>query len=102
MHAFAAARIGTGAMLVLALARHPYSYYTLLRWVVCGVGVYSVFQAIHSKKYGWAWAFGIVSLLFNPMLPVHLDRATWAVVDIAVAALFFISLALVRSKDEGA
>jgi hypothetical protein len=32
-------------MLVWALAHHPYSYYILLRWVVCGAAVFTVIRA---------------------------------------------------------
>jgi hypothetical protein len=32
-------------MLVWALAPHPYSYYILLRWVVCGAAVFTVIRA---------------------------------------------------------
>lgn len=37
---------------------------------------------------GWAVAFALVAGLFNPLVPVHLDRATWAFLDLSCAALF--------------
>jgi threonine/homoserine/homoserine lactone efflux protein len=41
-------------MLVLAVAgRHPYSFYTFLRWICCTVFVYSAFTArcpLHRKR----------------------------------------------------
>jgi len=91
-------------MLIGALFRHPSvagygryhapydDYYTLLRWVVCGVAAFAAFQAGKSKKTGWMWALVIVALAFNPLLPVHLQRDTWAVIDLAVAVLLVVSI----------
>ncbi|RLB06045.1 MAG: hypothetical protein DRN90_00630 [Thermoproteota archaeon] len=64
----------TSGMLFLALSRHPYSYYILLRWVVCGTAAYSVFKSIELKKSAWTWILGIIVLLFNPIIPVHPSR----------------------------
>jgi hypothetical protein len=43
----------------------------------------------------WVWIFGVLAALFNPILPVHLQRDTWQIVDwgaigvIVVAAISF-------------
>lgn len=93
---FSVVRIIAAIMLVWALDRHPYSYYTLLRFVVCGVSAYGVYFAIELNKQGWAWILGIVAILFNPFVPVYLDRSTWAIIDLGVAGLLFTSLLLLR------
>lgn len=80
-------------LLVAALARHQYGYYTLLRWVVCAVCVFAAYQAAESEKTGWPWALAVVAIVFNPLIPVRLDRETWAFVDLAVAALLLVSIA---------
>ena len=80
---------------VTGYGRHhaPYDdYYTLLRWVVCGVATFAAFHAAKSKKTGWMWVLAIAALAFNPLLPVHLKRETWAVIDIAVAVLLVVSI----------
>jgi len=99
------AKLIAAGMLVGAVLRHPSyvplygrhhaqydDYYTLLRWVVCGVAAFTAFQAEKSKKIGWMWALAIVALAFNPLLPVHLNRDTWGVIDLVVAALFIVSI----------
>lgn len=93
------ARFVAMALLIWALAQHPYGYYKLLRWVVCGVGVYSTVVATSSKKTLWAWGLGITAVVFNPIIPIHLDRETWAVIDIAAAILFGISTFFVRECE---
>src|SRR5437867_4087279 len=82
-------------MLFGSLGRHQYGYYTLLRWVVCGVSAFAAFQAEKSNKTGWAWTLAIVALAFNPVIPIHLKRDTWAFVDLAVAVLLLVSIAAI-------
>jgi len=94
--AFVVVRLAVAGLLVWALARHPYSYYVLLRWVTCAVAVYSVIVAWPAERWGWVVAFGTVALLFNPLVPVHLDRSTWATIDVVVAALMIGSIPFVR------
>jgi hypothetical protein len=89
------------ALLLWAIGRHPYGYYKLLRWVVCGTGGFTAWEAANSGKDGWAITFGIVALVFNPVLPVGLDRATWAWVDLAVAILFVTSITAIRRRISG-
>ena len=85
-------------LLLWALDRHAYSYYQILRWVVCGAAVYSAFVAMDSKKISWAWAIGITAVLFNPIIPIHLTRDSWAVIDVIAAILFAASTFFVRER----
>src|SRR5262245_19249729 len=96
MSAFTIARIATVIMLFLALPELPYEYYTLLRFVVCGTTAYGAYFASTQKKSAWAWAFGIIAVLFNPFIPFHLGRYMWQVVDVVVALLLVVSLRFLR------
>lgn len=87
-------------LLLWALNKHPYGYYTLLRFVVCGVSVYGAYFATGLKKDGWAWIFGIIAVLFNPIIPIYLDRNTWAFIDVGVVAILLISLFSVRKTNK--
>jgi hypothetical protein len=93
---FIIARIIAIVLLLWALDKHPYGYYTLLRFVVCGVTAYSAYLAVELKKNGWAWTFGIIALLFNPIIPFHLGRDIWQIVDVGVAILLLVSLFLLK------
>ena len=75
-------------MVLWALADNPYGYYKLLRWVVTTVAVIMAFQCIVSEKIYWTIPVVKIAILFNPILPIHLDRETWRVIDIAVAVIF--------------
>jgi hypothetical protein len=96
---FTIARIIAAILLVWALDKHPYSYYTLLRFIVCGVSAYGAYFAVELKKNSWAWIFAIIAILFNPIIPVHLDRRTWAFIDLGVAIILLISLFLLQKPN---
>lgn len=86
----AVAAVAAG-FLMLGLASLPYGYYTLLRLVVSAAALYGVAVAVRRRAEGWAITLAVVVLLFNPIIPVHLDRATWAVLDIVAALVFVVS-----------
>ena len=86
------AKLIAAVMLFAALGRHAYDYYTLLRWIACGVCAYTAFQAMQSKRIGWLFVFIIAALVLNPIAPMRFKRDTWAFVDAAAAALLLVSI----------
>lgn len=88
------AKLIAAGMLFSALGRHAYDYYTLLRWIACGVCAYTAFQAMQSKRTGWLFVFITAALVLNPIAPLRLKRGTWAVVDAAAAVLLLVSIAV--------
>ena len=42
---------------------------------------------------------GIIAALFNPIIPVALDRKTWAIIDVAAGALMIVSIFFVREIE---
>jgi hypothetical protein len=94
---FLIARIIAAGLLVWAVERHPYGYYKLLRFFVCAVSAYGAYFSQDIKKFGWAWIFGSIAILFNPIIPFRLGRGTWAFVDLGVAIIFVLSLFLLRN-----
>lgn len=90
-------------MLFGALADNSYGYYQILRWVICGVTGYSAYLAYENKRNVWTWIFGIIAVLFNPISPIHLDRETWSIINIIIAAIIFTSIfkmKVVTDKEE--
>ncbi len=81
--------------LLAALGPWPYWYYTLLRFVICGVGGYTAFAVYKRHQPPLAWLLGLVAALFNPIVPMYLPRGVWQVLDVACAGLFvFVALTL--------
>lgn len=73
--------------LVLALAPWPYGYYQLLRVGIFAAGIFGAVTLWRNKR-GMAVALLICGLVFNPLVPLHLNRQIWSVLNI-VAALAF-------------
>lgn len=87
-------------MLVAALADWPYGYYQLLRFVTCGVAAYIAYLAYQRQKMWAAWLFGLIAVLFNPLIPVHLNRGAWAVIDFTCALVFVFCALFLKKKQE--
>lgn len=64
-----------------AVDKHPYSFYTLLRVICCAVFAYSAVFAHGKDRIAWAWIFGVLAVVYNPLLRIHLDRDTWIYVN---------------------
>ena|SRR6266516_3609427 len=97
---FALARLGAAAMLLFALGRNAYDFYTIMRWVVCGVCAYGAFNEFERKRPAWGWLFAVVAVAFNPIAPVHLSRETWAPIDCLAAGILIVSLFANRRTKE--
>jgi hypothetical protein len=106
-------------MLVIALVKpiHPSSrrhyhgsidyhsfgsdFYTLLRWACCIAFAYSAVRAFQIGRASWTWIFAVLAVLFNPIAPIHLQRATWQVIDGAALAVLPVAAAVFwRSRHE--
>ena len=82
-----------------AVDKHPYSFYTLLRWICCLVFAYSTFTAHERNRVLWVWVFGACAALYNPIFRVHLDRDTWVVVNwVTIGTITVAALDLFRKK----
>ena len=86
-------------LLLAILTFWPYGYYILLRWVVAISALLLLWVAYNLDRKFWVLSMGIVTLLFNPIVPVHLDKETWVIIDIIVAILFLISIFKIKNKD---
>ena len=76
-------------LLLLALADLPIGYYTLLRIVVSIGAVAVVVTEFDNGINFWVIAFGLVAILFNPLIPVYLgNKGAWIPIDIITAILF--------------
>lgn len=89
------------AMLVTAIARMPYDYYTLLRWILFPINAYLAICAFERRVNWVGYVFIAVAVIYNPIIPVHLSRGTWRVLNaISAVALLMTSLQhLVRRES---
>ena len=72
----------------LALLDMPYGYYQLLRLVVFICAGWLAWKYIERNRTVGIIVFGLVALIFNPVMPLHFQRDTWAILNIATALVF--------------
>jgi len=88
-------------MLLLAIPTFwPYGYYVLLRWVVALSAIFLVWIAYNLKKTFWFFLMGIVAILFNPIIPIHLGKETWVIIDLIVAVFFLVSIFKIKLRTD--
>lgn len=89
------------ALLLIGLADLPTGYYTLVRIAVCIVSALSCYWSYKSDEtVGIATVtFGILAILFNPIIPIYLhEKDIWTVIDIAAAVLLGIRYFTLKDK----
>jgi uncharacterized membrane protein YhaH (DUF805 family) len=78
---------------MLGLAKLPYSFFMLLRVILCINAAIGVKRAREARDNNWVWVYGILAVLYNPVLPVHLgDKGAWVVLNIATVIIFWVGL----------
>ena len=73
-----------GLLCAVAVFPLPYGFYTFLRLVVLVGAFLAAVELKQEDNFLWV-LFGGISLLFNPVFPVHLDRGVWFPIDLIVA-----------------
>lgn len=65
----------------------PYGYYGFLRGIISMISVYGIFTKYKTSKIMVVML--LISLLFfNPILPIHLNKATWRIIDLIFSLIF--------------
>lgn len=81
--------LAAAALLFLALAQLPIGYYTFLRIAITIAAVLMIFDSYKERVNIWSIAFGIIAIVFNPIIPVYLyQKDKWMPIDIGAAILF--------------
>ena len=76
----------------------PYGYYVLLRWVICACAAFMTYFSFKQQKNVFVFAFIVIALVFNPILPLSLGKGLWVIVDAIAAFIFFGSLFVVKAE----
>ncbi len=76
-------------LLLLALFPWPYAYYQMLRVIVFVAALVNAFHFHQQRQIDRAALFTAIAIIWNPVIPVHLPRLVWTLLDIGGAAAFF-------------
>ena len=83
-------------LLLPIMQKWPFAYHTLIRLEIFIASIYLVFLAMQAGQFGWMILFAILVILYNPIIPIHLKKEVWQIVEISGAAVFGISLVALR------
>ena len=75
------------------IAGLPIGYYAFLRIVITIGAIAVIITGITPGITFWVVVFGLVAVLFNPLIPVYLyNKSTWAIIDGICGVLFLIKV----------
>ena len=81
-------------LLICLIDGLPYGYFNLLRLVVCGTSIFNIMQLDKDENKVLYWIFIFIAILFNPLIPIHLERDIWLGIDL----LCFIPMGMAAFK----
>lgn len=96
---YVALGISAIVLLLAAFTRWPYFFYILLRTLVCAVSADWSRRAYIEERTAWAWIFGGTAVLYNPLLPVHMHRSDWELINLVTAVFFLVWIAISRLQE---
>ena len=76
---------------IVPFFKFPYGIYTLLRIVVTlssAFIIYNNYKKINSVNPTIV-IFSIILIIFNPILPIRLNKEMWLPIDLITAAIYF-------------
>jgi len=89
-------RILAAALLVIATLKMSYSFYVLLKIFITFLALYFTIPAFKEKNETFGWLFGLIALLFNPILEFHFPKSAWIVIDLISAVVFLWSISALK------
>lgn len=77
----------------------PSDFYFILRWVICGSGIYYglTLNKIKSNNITSPLLF-FISIVFNPIIPFYLGRELWLLVDAFTFIIFTYMLRSIKNE----
>lgn len=84
-------KIALAILLFLCLAKMPYGFYQLVRFIAMIGFAILAFQAFQNEKQIELIIFIALAILFQPIIKIALGRELWNIVDVIVGIGLLIS-----------
>lgn len=84
------------ALLLLSLVKLPYGYYTFLRIFITGTALFSAFIYYKKQQIFWLIVMVLITILFNPIIPIHFRSETWKLIDMCTVLVLLICIFAVK------
>ena len=86
-------------MVVIGLLPLPYTYYMLLRLIICGCAIYAA-VLIKPINQTFQWVAVGLALLYNPVIPVFLySKPLWVIINLATLWFFWTVKVAVKNRS---
>ena len=79
----------------------PMGYFTLVRLSVFVASLHAATVAHRVHRPSWVVVLVVLAIIFNPIIPLFLDRDMWLVFDVVAAAVLGLSLVAVSGHSPG-
>ena len=88
-----------GVLLIIApIISFPYGFYTFLRLVVTIAAIIVVVSSLKNKggANNISIIFGLITILYNPLIPIHLSREIWMPINFITSGIYFFYLLKIK------
>jgi hypothetical protein len=85
-------KIGLALMLFICLAKMPYGYYQLVRFISFASFVFFAFDANRQRNETDTIIYFLLAILFQPFLKIALGRELWNIIDVFVGIYLLATL----------
>lgn len=79
-------------LLIAAMTKQQYSFYTFVRWAVMVTSIYFAYKSFDTKQIGLMIYFLAVAILFNPFKPFWFQKETWHLIDYIVSVITLVTI----------
>jgi hypothetical protein len=79
-------------LLFVATSQQSMPFYKFLRPIVFIASIYFAYESFRTGQRKWTIAYGVIALVFNPIMKVYLNKEVWQIIDVVTALAIFISL----------
>ena len=91
-------------LLAIAICPLPYGYYRFLRIILTIWGILTIYHTHTQDPPNKAISLitiisGGIAVLYNPILPIYLDKATWTILNLISIPCILIATHLTRAKS---
>lgn len=77
----------------------PYGFYTFLRIVTCIWGIHTIIRTQESKGFLFLLSIGF-TILYNPIIRIHLPREIWEPINIVTALLVILIEIILKTREK--
>jgi Family of unknown function (DUF6804) len=78
----------------------PNAYYEFLRWAIFLSSLIVIRYFYRERTSVMIIIISVIAFLFNPIIPIFLDKGSWGVIDILSASFFFVGANLITQDTK--